>query len=491
MYQERNTGEQNGCRQMTTSHKSEVRGTAFLALLLCFALTGARGQQNSHDVLPSQYAGNRGDDPDSPGYAEVLRSLRENYAESVANAAFSEATVIAKQLVEISISEKGPSNLDTAAALADLGHAQYGDEMHDAAILNFKASIGMLERLENNLSARLVDPLNGLGRAQLAEGRPDLAIESFELAVHITNVNQGPMNLGQVELLEGMIDSFTAAGDLERAAAVFDRIYQLNARVHGVDTAGILPTLQKRATWSHDTGQFHEEQDIYRQMIRIADNAGGRNDLGLIEPLTGLAYSYLYADSTWRLDRRFLSSITSGESFLKRSLRIARENPDATWEHERDALLAIADFYLFASDFSGAKRYYREAWDFLSADEERLASRALHLEQPVRLQLASPSKYITARYDENVPPDIRANREYHRGYVIAEFDITVEGRSAGIRLVEAKPPGFDVLESQVTERVGRAVYRPRHENGIPVPSQKLVYRHDFFYLTSDLSSEVR
>jgi hypothetical protein len=115
----------------------------------------------------------------------------------------------------------------------------------------------------------------------------------------------------------------------------------------------------------------------------------------------------------------------------------------------------------------------------------------MHLEQPVRLQLASPPKYVTARYDEDVPPDILDNRDYRRGYVIAEFDVTVEGRSVGIRLVDAKPPGFAVLENQVIERIGRAVYRPRHDNGIPVPSRKLVYRHDFFYLNSDLSAEMR
>jgi hypothetical protein len=479
---------------MTTSPKSEVRDAGSLALLLCFALTGANAQQNSREILAGQHADDRAGDAvslDSPSYTEVLRNLRKNYAESMANDAFKEATVIAKQVIEISIVEKGPSNLDAATALASLGHAQYGSQEYDAATLNFKASTEMLERLENNLSPRLIDPLSGLGRAQLANGRPDLAVESFELAVHINNVNEGPLNLQQGELLEGMVDSYTAAGDLKRASVVLDRIYQLNARFHGADTAEILPTLQKRATWSHDNGLFHEEQDIYRQMIRIADNAGGRNDLALMQPLTGLAYSYLYADSTWRLDRRFLSSITSGESFLKRSLRIARGNPDATWEHERDALLAIADFHLFASDFSGARRYYREAWDFLSADEERLASRAMHLEQPVRLQLASPPKYVTARYDEDVPPDILDNRDYRRGYVIAEFDVTVEGRSVGIRLVDAKPPGFAVLENQVIERIGRAVYRPRHDNGIPVPSRKLVYRHDFFYLNSDLSAEMR
>jgi len=479
---------------MTTSHKSEVLGAGFWALLLCFLLTRTHGQQDSHEISPGQYADDRGNDAgslDSPDYAEVLRNLRENYAESMANDAFNEAIVVAKQLIEASIVEKGPSNLDTAAALSYLGHAQYADAAYDAAALNFKASIEMLEGLENNLSAHLIDPLSGLGRAQLATGRPDLAIESFELAVHVNNVNEGPLNLEQVELLDGMVDSYAAAGDLKRASIVLDRIYQLNVRVHGADAPEILPTLQKRASWSHNNGLFHEEQDIYRQMIKIANDARGRNDLALMQPLTGLAYSYLYADSTWRLDRRFLSSIASGESFLRRSLKIARENPDATWEHERDALLAIADFYLFASDFSGARRYYREAWDFLSADEEMLASRAMHLEQPVRLQLASPPKYVTARYDKNVPPDVLANRDYRRGYVIAEFDVTVEGRSSGIRLVDAKPPGFDMVENQVIERIGRAVYRPRHEKGVPVPSQKLVYRHDFFYLTSDLSAETR
>lgn len=480
---------------MTTSPKPQVRGAASLALFLCFALTtGAHGEQDSHETRSGAFPADSddgGSSPGSPGHTETIRNLRLNYAESMANDAFTEATVIAKQLIEISIAENGRSNLDTATSLANLGHAQYGDEEYDAAILNFKASIEMLERIENNLSPRLIDPLTGLGRAQLANGRPDLAGETLELAVHVNNVNDGPLNLQQVELLEEMVDALAAAGDLKRASVVLDRIYQLNARVYGADTAEILPTLQKRATWSHANGLFHEEQDIYRQMIRIADKARGRNDLALMAPLTGLAYSYLYADSTWRLDRRFLSSITSAESFLRRSLRIARGNPDATWEHEREALLAIADFHLFASDFSGARRYYREAWDFLSTDAERLASRGQQLEQPVRLQLVSPPKYVSPRYDKDVPPELRADQDYRRGYVIAEFDVTVEGRSAGVRLVEARPPDLEDLESQVVERINGAIYRPRHERGMAVPSRKLVYRHDFFYRMSDLPEEMR
>lgn len=472
---------------MNTSQKPEVRGAGSLALLLCFALSGANEQQNTGEhsfESPSDRADDAGLSG-SPGYTDTIRNLREIYAERLANDAFGEAAVVAKQLIEVSIAENGPSNLDTATSLAKLGHAQHGDEQYDAAMINFKASIAMLERIENNLTPRLIDPLTGLGRAQLANGRPDLADETFELAVHVNNVNDGPLNLQQVELLEAKAEALAAAGELQRASVVMDRIYQLDARAYGDDTAEILPTLQKRATWSHANGLFHEEQDIYRQMIRIADGASGRNDLALIEPLTGLAYSYLYADSTWRLDRRFLSSISSAERFLRRSLRITRTNPDATWEHERDALLAISDFYLFASDFSAARRYYREAWDFLSLDEERLASRQQQLEQPVRLQLASPPKYITPRYDKDVPTEVLASRDYERGYVIAEFDVTAEGRSDGIRIVKEQPPGFDELKNQVIERVGRAVYRPRHADGVATPSRKLVYRHDFFYLASD------
>ena len=477
---------------MNTAYQSRVRGAGFSSLLLCLALNAVHGQQDARDLPGEVFPEDQTDGAapvDRPGYAQVRNNLADTYAESMANEAFYEATVVAKQLVEISMVEKGQRNLDTAAALSDLGYAQYSDEAYDAAILNFKASVAMFERLENNLSARLIEPLRGLGHAQLADGRPDLARDSFEMAVHINNVNEGPLNPEQVELLEAMADSLAAAGDIKGASVIFDRIYQIAARVHGARTVGMLPTLQKRARWSHDHGLFKEEQEIYRQMIRIVDDTRGRDDLALMEPLTGLAYSYLYADSTWRLDRRFLSSITSGENFLKRSLRIARDHPNGTWEHERDALLALADYYLFASNFSDAKRQYREAWQLLSAGEDRLASRALHLEQPVRLQLASPPKYVTQRFDKNVPPDILKNREYRRGHVIVEFDVTVEGRTTAIQIVEARPAGLDDLENQVVERVTRAIYRPRHKFGFPAQSQKLVYRHDFFYLDSDQTAE--
>lgn len=132
---------------------------------------------------------------------EELQRLFRLYMEARNSDMIEEAEVLAKQLVELSIHSYGYESQQTAHALTDLGELQTSNGDYHSAILNLASAIGIIERIDNRLSISLVSPLRALGEAHLQSGSVDLAVFSWDRAVHVTHVNLGPHNYDQVETL--------------------------------------------------------------------------------------------------------------------------------------------------------------------------------------------------------------------------------------------------------------------------------------------------
>ncbi len=139
--------------------------------------------------------------------------------------------------------------------------------------------------VEDRLNEKLVNPLKGLGAAQLGNGRPDLARDTFNRATHITHVNEGPHNIEQVEMLESMAQSSLVMGDTRAARDFLDRIHVLNVRHFNDNPMALLPSLMRRANWQHTARYYNDERATYRRAIRILESKLGKDDPQLIEPL--------------------------------------------------------------------------------------------------------------------------------------------------------------------------------------------------------------
>ena len=122
----------------------------------------------------------------------ILREF-ELFKQLVADGVFDEADTVAKRLVELTLRTKGPQSNDFAKALTNLAIVQFQTKEYDAAKQNFESAIEIIEDNEDRLNAQLINPLKGLGAAQLESGRPDQASATFRRAVHVSHVNDGPM----------------------------------------------------------------------------------------------------------------------------------------------------------------------------------------------------------------------------------------------------------------------------------------------------------
>ena len=103
-------------------------------------------------------------------------SLSVIYLDAIANQMYSEADQIAKQRIEQAIRDYGLNSHESANAMIDLAIAQLGLEDFESSITNYETAINIIERVENQLDKRLINPLRGLAEAQLKNYGKDFEV---------------------------------------------------------------------------------------------------------------------------------------------------------------------------------------------------------------------------------------------------------------------------------------------------------------------------
>ena len=460
-----------------------------LAVLLVFLAMTANGQepQSAEDlaspldqtvpVAQEDVSAETTDPGEQPiSESEMLREFAR-FRELLEERNFDEADISAKRVVEMTIKFYGPQSYEAAKALNNRAIVQHNNEQYAAAVQNFTSSIEILESVRDRLNEELVNPLRGLGAAQLGNGRPDLATASFDRAAHITHVNEGPHNIEQVEILESLAEARVRLGDIEGARDTLDRIYALNARHFEGNAMGLLPSLMRRAEWQHRAGYYNDERTTYRRAIRIIETATDKNDPRLIEPLIALGRSYYYYEPVSEGGRA--SFATTGEAYFRRAARIAEATEDYPWLDLAKARLALADYYISNETLNRARKLYREVWDDLSLDEDRISMRRELLERPIPIS------------EEALPPFTsgsagnKPDGGFRTGTIRVDYTVSSRGRVKNIR-TEATPIEFTDMQRMVHREIRRRLYRPMLVDGAPSDSDNQVFTHEFSYADAEL-----
>ena len=411
-----------------------------------------------------------------PTEEEVLREFAR-FRELLDDENFDAADIAAKGVVQMSIEIYGPQSLETAKALNNLAIVQHKNRQFEAAIQNFTSAIELLEIIEDRLNSELVNPLKGLGAAQLGSGRPDLASNSFNRATHITHVNEGPHNIEQVEILESLAEANVHLGDLDAARDILNRIHALNVRHFEDDTLGLLPSLMRRATWQHRAGYYNDERATYRRAVRIVEESAGKKDARLVDPLVRLGGSfYYYEPATDSLQRPVGSS---PEIYLKRAVRIAEESPEFPWLELVTTKLALADYYLVKESYNRSKKIYLEAWEALSTDESRLEMRTELMESPIPVWKESLPDYTSGASGGS-----RNDSQLLTGVINVNYVVSARGRVQVVQ-TEAYPIEFSDMQRMVHREIRRRVFRPAIVDGVPTEVGGQIFRHEFYYLESE------
>ncbi len=437
-------------------------------------------------VVPVAEAEPSADEPDAAdpdiSLEEQLEEEFERYKNLNEAGVYDEAENAAKRVVQLAIREYGPDSTETAKALSNLGLVQHRMQNYEAAQQNFQAAIDLISENEDKLSAMLINPMKGLGAAQLEGGRPDLASRTYRQAVHLSHVNEGPHNASQVEVLEALAEAHLRMGLLEDAKNDQDMIYALNVRHYSDDQDAIVKSLFRRAAWQRRTGHVLDERATYRRIIRIIESQHGKDSILLIDPLKLLGESYFYIDTS-DTDAYQSAGIASGEMYFKRATRIAEENPESDWEIFATAKLALADYYNVKGDHGRARRSYRDVWNFLSEDPARIGLRRDALETLTTLNEEALPRYIAGATKKDVA---QADAGLREGRIVVSYEVNTRGRVSKIKIVEADPADFEDMQRFVTRKLRNRIFRPRLVDSAPVETPNQVFTHTFYYQQDEL-----
>ena len=456
-----------------------IKVTAFATLASIFCANIGIAQDPDADTGPPEFEEPLDD-------YQLMMIEFQRYKDLLRTNSLDEAENSAKRIIEMAIRETGPTSNDTGKALINLAVVQHKTDEFEAAEQNFEAAIDIFKSNENQLSGMLINPLLGLGAAQAGSGKLGLASRTFERAVHISHVNEGPHNLGQIEILEMLAETNLRMGETEDAKNNQDMIYALNVRHFENNSLQMIPALFRRAEWQSRTGYVLDERATYRRIIRIIETTAGKDDITLIPPLLKLGHSYFSVDTSQSASYQSVTAST-GAIYLKRAVRIAEENPDSDWILLSKAKLAIGDYYIFRSEQSRARKAYVDAWNILSAEPDRLAERHATLEQITPLTSDPIPKFVgkATRADRQMQ-----NSSLREGRIIATYGVSSRGRVIELKIIETTPVDYDNLRRLVHRRIRSQVFRPRHEDGLAVDTHDLPFSHTFYYLQEELD-EIR
>lgn len=465
-----------------------IKNSIILTLALTLVGVSTLHAQDEEQIVPvAEESIDEGSDYSVPEVTpeDELVAEFELFKQLMKENVFDEADTVAKRVVELALRTHGPQSSEFAKALTNLAIVQFQTEQYDAAQQNFESAIEIIEDAEDRLNAQLVNPLKGLGAAQLESGRPDLATKTFRRAVHVTHVNEGPHNMDQLDLLESIAETYVRMGDLEAAKEAQDTIYAINVRKYELDTPELVPSLLRRAQWQHKSGFIFDERATYRRAIRIIEQNSGRDSLELVEPLILLGRSYFYLDASGQVSFHD-SSMSSGEIYFRRAARIAEEHPETNWQVVAQAQLALGDYYMYNNNPQRGRQVYAAAWSMLSEHEDGLEVRRIQLEQVVPLKQNELPMYVSAGED-NEAPDGQEN-PLLQGSVSISYTVSTRGRAADLKIIEAHPTEFERMINLVQREVRRRIYRPRLEGGEVTETPDLILVHKYFYRQSDLDA---
>ena len=397
---------------------------------------------------------------------------------------YSEAEAAAKLLLDRALRDGRREELPTAALFTDLADAQRLNGDAEAALQNYELAVSIIESISDNLDIALAKPLLGSGYAYIDNGRPDLALPQLERSLHVRHVNQGLHNLDQTETLDTLIDAHRAMGETGEAIEAADRLVLLFARNFPGRSMEVVPALLRKGQVYGDAKNWREERNAYNEAIKIVEHKQGKSSSSLVRPMINYGKSHqneyfdlllTVTDAEEPPDIRLLSE---AESYLEKALELARQDEDVDWRVHNDALLAIGDFYTLAEEFGRARLMYREAWQILTADDDRLALRKSVLEFPVPLLQPEPDLTVAMPFDEQGNPTAAG---WDSGYIITQFTVTRRGRLTEIGLLEMSPERNDTIETEVKLALGQHVYRPRFENGFVADTPGQTARYEFPY----------
>ncbi len=430
----------------------------------------------------------------------VVASGQQEYWAQFDKQDWDAAVVAAQKIVDTAraATSDSASGLRLADALVMLGNALYGKGNLVAAEKAFQESLELTQKYADRSSARLVDPLRGLGFSLAAQGKHERAIPYMDRALLISRRSTGLFNPSQEGLLRQLATSLAITGSPVEGEKHMLYLLRLGEHEYGEKDARMVPVYCTVARWYADVAQMDQARSHYRKALSIAERTMGHNSPGIVAPLRGLAQTFPEEVALnnvgipTRKERltttpdepistvqepynpRYISP--EGERSLLRALRVLDADPHRSTRLLIETLVQTGDWFLLKDQANKAIGYYSRAAaligersDTASAADDGIGAAANLLSFPVPVYYLPPP--AATRNLAAIPYELEDR------YVQVEFTVLPDGSIADER--ETGHDGSNRHVTQTLAAISTARYRPRFVNGEPVVTRNVGYRQIF------------
>lgn len=418
--------------------------------------------------------------PDDEARTAAYEEFRRLFAEN----RFAEALPFAQRVVQLTESAD-PSDDELPIAYNNLGVAQLRVGDLDAAEASFDHALELLEDRVGIVSRRLIAPLAGLGAVQAARGNHALAADSLQRALAISRRANGLFNIDQMELLESLIENYTAAGNKPGIERERRYALQIVQQEYGFDDPRTIPAIVRLAEWYEKTDRYALARAQWQRVVDVASRESGGRNTATILGLVGIARNHrlqfvLNPESlesaqvsvdpwTGRPDpfpvlRESAGPIKpdrQGESAALEALKLLDETPDPPKTLLAQVLTELGDWYVTTGKIDTALPYYQRAWPLFA--ETMAAGEPNPLAVPRPLLYRPPAAAVRNRDH----PDV----ELAASSFEFTMNISATGETDRVTLVSNGGDSDDYRAAQIRRSLSRALFSPRFEDGQPVATE--------------------
>ena len=412
---------------------------------------------------------------------DAQRALQD-YHRSIAEEQYLEASVSARLALASLLKDPNHDRMAYGQLLTLLADAQYHAGLYSPAIQNYEMAIETIESARDRLDPGLVTPFLGLSRCLTAAGQYGKAIHNYRHTVHIHQVNNGLYGVQTAELIAELSETYYASNDFDQANAMQDRYVAIIHRKFPGDNLARLPSMYSRADMLSRTGHYLLSYKGYRRIIALVESAEGTGSLQLVPTL--IASANLLASSP----------IVDGEDGTEKAIRYLRRAVAISDSSDRATDLDKANVHITMGDFLSQStanrravvRSYKRGWQYLDNNPGLHTYRDETFNNAVRLKSLPGSAPATMREILEKASD---STQDTNGHIAIAYDVDEWGRSDNVRVIESAPQGLH--DHMVKKYVESFAFRPRFEQGEPVPSLNHSFELRFSFRDEDLAEKTR
>ncbi len=411
---------------------------------------------------------------------------------------WSAAIAAAENLVAAARPATPDTGLQLAQALTLLGNAHYGSGDLVAAEAAYRESLQLTDLYAGRSSAALIEPLRGLGYTLAAKGDHAGAVPYMDRALLLSRRSAGLFDLSQQGLLRQLANSLSIMGSKEDAESHMLYLLRVGEHAYGAGSPQMISLYSIVGRWYADIGHTAQARTSYRKAVSIAERTPGRADLSIVEPLRGLAQTYIdevtlsnrgipvYLDKVGTpvdsdgandvveiVNPRYLLSL-DGERSLLRALATLEANADRSSRTLIETLVQTGDWFLIKQQPDKALPYYTRAAALIdSAAPDPVAddidSAVALLKFPAQVYYPTPP--MATRHLKR-PAEETVDR-----FVQVEFTVLPDGSVKDERIVDHD--SSERYRTQTLQAIRAARYRPRFVDGQAVETTAVAYRQIF------------